>query len=113
MFTLALNRDLKRMKLARRFISDRSLLLFAAFSCADQIQRAVCAYPINPRPESSSPVEALELFVRAKKCLLNHILRILLIASHTKRQTEYGPAMPLHQDTKGMLIPLACLFGGR
>jgi hypothetical protein len=35
----------------------------------------------------------------------------LFISSHTEGETKHGSAMPLNQDTKGVLIAFACLVG--
>jgi hypothetical protein len=44
---------------------------------------------------------------------LDQIFGVLFISSHTKSQTKHRTAVTLHQRTKGALISLASLFGGR
>ena len=55
----------------------------------------------------------MQLFKSAKEGFLHHVLRVLFVASHTKSETEDRAAVPFHEDTKGELIPFACLFGSR
>ena len=78
---------------------------------ADQVQRAVRRDAIDPRAERRAAVEAIDLLPGAQEGLLHHVLGVLFIASHTKSETEDGPAVALHKHTKGLSVALACLFG--
>jgi len=76
-------------------VARGSLPLATRLAHTDQIEGAICGDAIEPGAERRTSVEAVELFVSAKKGFLNHVLGILFITSHTEGETEDRPAMPL------------------
>ena len=87
------------------------LPLLAAIAGTNQIKRTVRADAVKPGAESGPAIESVKLFVRAQESFLDEVFGVLLIASHTESEAENGRAMPLYQDTKGMLIAFARLVG--
>jgi len=82
------------------FFVHRNLLFLAPLAQPDQVQRAVRRHPVEPCPEARPPVEFPQLPVGPQKRLLHQVFGIVLIARHTKRQSEHTMAMALHQHTK-------------
>jgi hypothetical protein len=84
----------------------------SAPSRTQQIQGAIGAYSVEPGRECGAVIEFADLSVSAKKGLLDQILRVLFITTHTVSQAEDGPAVALNQDTKSKVSTFPHLVGG-
>src|ERR1035437_9338452 len=74
--------------------------LVTPFAGAHEVERAVDGDAIEPGAEAGALVEPGELFIRPQEAVLHYILRVLLVASHTKCEPEQGTAVALHEHPK-------------
>ena len=101
-----------RIGIRRRYL-HRLLLRIGLFAVpvlclnarlAHPVQRAVHSDPVDPGPESGTPLVTLKSLIPAQKRLLHNLLRIGFVACDPKRHPENSRAVSANKRTVRFLV---------